>query len=652
MNTTNKINKKTATILFFIAGIVILSGCSTDFLKPDPLSFYEPSKTFTTRAGLESTIAMCDLHLRSYWTYYSTQDRSLPISTECVFSEEAVGSQTDNTLIFADIANVLTPANGVGDGDDNRIKYFWDQNYMGIKYANTIISNIDNVSGLNDTIKNEFLGRAYFHRAFRYLALIFQFNDVPLVTKILQVPKFNYQTTKREAILEMITADMEKAVQWVPEQSNMSMIGMISKGACRQLLIKCYLATGQYDKAIEQADILINSSGYSLMKNNFGTFADPLESTWHVTENVIWDLHRPDNKCIPANKETILGLPNRHGTPAAIQMNSMRNWLPMIDNRAELKSPAGQNAIVFLAQNNANYNKNLDYNIALGRGIAHIRPTYYYTDEVWSVNGKNDTGDLRHSAAVGNWVTMDSLKYNNKADAAWYGKNLRLYDDNGKLLCTDTIRAWYGWPHYKIYIPNPDQIGNPANAGQTGGAGDWYCYRLAETFLLRAEAKFYKGDIAGATADVNTVRQRAHCNELYSTVTIGDIMDERARELYLEEWRHMELNRVSYCLAKSGKADEFGKTYSVDNLSQDSYWWQRVSKHNNYYNKGSVVWQQGNRPYTIATRNIYWPIPKFAIDANRDRKLRQNPGYDGFDASIPMWTNWQDAVADEDKTTN
>ena len=33
--------------------------------------------------------------------------------------------------------------------------------------------------------------------------------------------------------------------------------------------------------------------------------------------------------------------------------------------------------------------------------------------------------------------------------------------------------------------------------------------------------------------------------ELFRGVTIGDIMDERARELYMEEFRHIELSRVS-----------------------------------------------------------------------------------------------------------
>ena len=56
--------------------------------------------------------------------------------------------------------------------------------------------------------------------------------------------------------------DMEFAVEWVPEQKDMDMVGQVNKGACRQLLIKCYLATGQWEKAKEQADILIDKSGY------------------------------------------------------------------------------------------------------------------------------------------------------------------------------------------------------------------------------------------------------------------------------------------------------------------------------------------------------------------------------------------------------
>lgn len=647
----NNIKKGLSKGLLVIAAVIATSSCSEEFLKPDPLSLYEPEETLTTRAALESALAMADRHMRSYWTYYNTQDLSLPISTEYMFSDLAVAAKTDDGAIFADIADRLTPTNSLENNNTNRISYFWGETYVGIKYANTIVHYIDKVEGLDQATRDEFRGRAYFHRAYRYLALCFQFKDVPLITHIIDKPKLNYRTTKREAILDMITSDMEKAVNWVPEQSKMTMIGMVNKEACRQLLIKCYLSTGQFEKAKAEADTLINLSGYSLVQNEFGTFVNPDAETWNITRNVIWDLHRPENKTIKANTEALLVMPNRHGTTSAVQMRSMRNLLPWLDTD-NIQSPDGQRGFGFYARENSNgtanssYRADFDYNRALGRGIAHIRPTYFATKSLWYVNGVKDETDLRHNTEVGNWVTMESLKYTyiNPRHPQWQGKNLRLYDDKGKMLCTDTVRCWFDWPHYKTYIPSEEEL-IATSTNHRGGAGDLYCYRLAETYLLRAEAKFYLNDPTAAD-DVNAVRKRAKCSQLYTTVTIGDIMDERARELYMEEWRHAELSRVSYCLALSGKADEWGNTYEADKLSDRSYWYERVSRYNNYYNKDMVTVK--DRKYTIAPHNIYWPIPQNdAINANREGKLSQNPGYDGYDPSVPVWENWEDAVADE-----
>jgi starch-binding outer membrane protein, SusD/RagB family len=654
--------------LFILIPFLVFSSCSDDFLEPDPLSFYEPSTTLSTESGLQAVLAMADRHLRSYWTFYNSANNniSVPIATEYMFSEMTVASKTDDGGMFADIANVLTPTGGAENGDRNRISYFWDETYNGIKYANTITSFIDNVKGLDDATKNAYLGRAYFHRSFRYLTLVFQFGDVPLVTKILQVPKQNYRSTRKEAILEMITKDMEFAVEWVPDQKDMGYIGMINKGACRQLLIKCYLATGQFEKAKEQADILINQSGYQLMQTTFGTFNDGGEpQTWPITRNVIWDLHRPENKLIGANKEVILGMPNRGTTSESfIQFLTMRIFGPFWSDGNGTKTPDGKNAVNNYARNNtANYNSQYDYVRAVGRGIATFRPTYFATNAVWNVNGQNDEGDLRHNSAVGNWGKMTSLKYNDKT-SAWYGQNLMLrHPTTNVLLCTDTIRDWFDWPHYKLYLEDVLAEANPAstqfNGATNGGNADWYFYRLAETYLLRAEAKFYLGDAASAAEDVNEVRKRALCDQLYATVTIGDIMNERARELYLEEWRNVELSRVSYCLALSGKPDEWGNSYDVNTFDKQSgtdatggsYWYQRIM-HYSIYNKGTVSVRTGTFNYTMDKRNFYWPIPNAAITANNKGVLSQNYGYAGYDAATPKWETWQDAVADEDKVTN
>lgn len=673
---SQKLNYIYRYLTLLVGGIILLNACSKDFLKPDPLSFYEPGATFNTESGLMSAMAICDRHLKGYWgTGADNHNEMLTLGTEYIFSELMVASATDKRNMLCDVANMLTPTSEPTSSDrynnldrTNSIWYFWEQTYKGIMYANTIIQYVDQVESLDEATKNAYKGRAYFHRAFRYMALVFQFGDVPLISKVLEIPKQNYRSTKRDAILQMITQDMENAVEWVPDQSGTNLIGMVNKGACRMLLAKCYLALGEYAKAKEQTDILIDQSGYSLMLDNFGTFNDGGESrTWEITRNVIWDLHRPENKLIAANRETIMGMPNR-GTDVESfnQMLTMRVLYPFVfDSRIQTKD--GKQALLNIRRNDPNYNASYDYMRAFGRGIATFRPTYFQTHSLWSVNGVMDDTDLRHNSEVGNWVRMEDYRVNNKASSE-FGKPITLYNSaNGALLCSDTIRRWFDVPHYKLFLDDPvneaNITGSDGLRGATnGGNADWYLYRLAEAYLLRAEAKYYMNPGDGTIKDdLNAVRRRAKCSQLYQgVVTIGDIMNERARELYWEEWRNVELKRVSLCLARSGKPDEWGNTYTVENFDRQngtdagggSYWYQRIV-HYSMYNKGPIqinATGNSNPNYTMDKKNVYWPIPYAAITANNKGQLSQNFGYDGYNPNTPKWDTWEDAVADEDKT--
>ena len=560
--------------------------------------------------------------------------------------------------------------------NDYLIQFYWESTYDGLKYANTVINYIDEVKNMNEATKNGYLGRALFHRSIRYYALVFQFGDVPLITKIPSVPKFNFRSTKKEAILEMITLDMEKAVEMVPNQSEMTYKGMVNKGACRMLLLKCYLATGQWQKAKEQADILIDQSGYSLVMGGAGLgqlgtwVAGGEPQTWPITRNIIWDLHRSENKLHASNTESIMVMPNR-----GLSGESFRAWIQMriycpYWNSTSIQAPGGGQALLTHTRSQTNlYDNKVDITRGFGRGIGVFRPTSFAQYGLWDVNGVRDESDLRRRNDVGNWVEMTDLKYNNREsqNTAYYGKNIMLYHpETGAILCNDTIRCWYGWPHYKYW--NLD-VGaeasltstafNGATAGSTGGHGDIYLYRLAEAYLLRAEAKFYLGDIPGATADVNKIRERARCTEFYTTVTIGDIMDERARELHMEEWRNVELSRVSRCLALSGKPDEWGNVYDINtydkqsgrDASGGSYWWQRIVHHNDFYNSPKNPFLANNRQFyfTLDKCNFYWPIRQAVIDSNREGKLAQNYGYPSYDPDVQYWTTWQEAIEDETK---
>src|SRR5690606_22465794 len=120
-----------------------------------------------------------------------------------------------------------------------------------------------------------------------------------------------------------------------------------------------------------------------------------------------------------------------------------------------------------------------------------------------------------------------------------------------------------------------------------GGQSDGHVYRLAESYLLRAEAYVWKGDLASAAADVNAVRARAGAAHYTpDQINIGTVLDERARELYYEEHRKTELTRMAYIFAKTGKAAYNGKTYSQETFSENNFFYDRIMEKTDFYNKG------------------------------------------------------------------
>jgi starch-binding outer membrane protein, SusD/RagB family len=608
----------------------VFSGCVK--LKPDPLSFYEPSLTFSTKEGLQAAITSSNRHMRYY--FYG---EAAPFYTDLLFSDVAVDGTTDKSGPAQNIDQLVTPTSNNLNDNTNKINWFWTEGYKSIRYSNAVVSNIDKVEGLDSATYGEMLGKAYFHRSWRYLGMVFQFGDIPLMTQEATSAKFNYQSSKMSVVLEKITADMEYAVAHVPAKTN---YGDINKGACLMLLIKCYLATGQFDKAINTANTLIGSSGYTLVKNNFGTFINPMPAVHNITRNVIWDLHRPENKSIAANTETIYVMTSREGFDNSIHdLVTMRNATPFWagSGSQQINTPSGRPG---MSASYAQTNTKIDQRKAFGRGIAKSRGTWYATNTIW-----DDPADLRHSSATGNWMRMEDMVYNNPAlltaGDANYGRPLQMRNGSGQLLIVDTIRSWFAWPHYKLWIATPraETVDN-----YNGGAADWYVYRLAEAYLLRAEAYFWKGDLANAAADINTIRQRAGCTVLYGPgeINMGTIMDERARELTYEELRHTELSRVSYIFALTGKTDEFGKSYTVADLAKSSYWFERVNRYNDFYNKG--VKTVYGVEYKISPFHIFWPVPQTSIDANREGRINQNYGYAGYEKNVPPFTKLNDAL--------
>jgi starch-binding outer membrane protein, SusD/RagB family len=587
-----KISRFTIISIF----ILIVVSCSEDWLYPKPFSIFTPESIFIDKAGMDAQLLVLRKSLRL--EFYG-QANALP--NELITSDAAVYGIKANAALH-NFYTQLTPT-GSGMNDFNR---YWRWGYNQIRNANVIISRIDVPEWSTEKDKNEILAEAYFHRAYWYYRLVHQYGDVPFLSREYTEPKFDFFTHSRKTILNKIQDDMEFAVQWLPEVVDP---GKVNRAAGNHLLAKIYLANSNFDGAIAATSAVINDGIHSLMTKRFGIVANDEKY------NLIWDLHQKENKSLSANTEGILVVQDKYGFPGAEVpggTQSIRNYTPYWSHGGYLKDKDGRGA---MTDKPGNWQI-----IKLGRGVGNCRPTNYQNYEIWL----NCETDLRHDTAV-NWMPMEKVLINNP-NSKYYGQPITKEYSNP----IDTFQAWFPWPQYKIIAGDEEQPTQPM-----GGHSDWYVFRLAETYLLRAEAYIWKGDLANAAADINMVRERAKAPSVKpSDVSIEYILDERARELYTEEPRKTELTRIAFIMA-----DNNLNGYNINNFSEKNFAYDRIAAKNNFYNVG-YFW--GTSEYKIGPFHILWPIPQDVIDDNVGGMINQNMGYMGAEKNIPPKTEITD----------
>lgn len=572
--------------------VLFQTACSNDWLEPKPHSFYVPENVYQNKEGFKSLLLTMRKHLR----HDHTDERNY-ICTEMAASDLGV------PLVQLDFKK-LTPSYS---------QYYpfllmFTNSYIYIKNANVLISRIDDIAWEDEEEKNAYIAEAYWHRAYWYYRLVNNYGDVPLVLEEILGPKLDFATYSRWTILDRIQSDLEFAVNYLPSAGEVE-TGGISSGAALYLLTKVYLANLNFDKAIEAASQVIESD-YQLMEQRFGQDLSKPEY------NLLWDLHRPDNFNIKENKETIMATVDRFEAPAGTKtagLRTMRNyncgwWYPgVLDSE-------GKQGMVYGG----------DYKALYGEANPNLVNTPYYRFDIWSYKAEDytNTSDLRRADI--NWVDIDELQYNNPKSID-FGKPI---NPKHFAALADTFYYTFGFPQYITYVPAPDPLVNPM-----GSNGDWYVFRLAETYLLRAEAYYWKRNFPAASEDINKVRNRAHAKKISpDEVTIEFIFDERARELFAEEPRHAEMVRVSYMMAKQNM---YG--YTLENFSEKSWFYDRIVKYNFYYQTDINVLANN---IIMEPHHVLWPIPQSVINANTKGVINQNKGYDGAEKNVAPLTTY------------
>lgn len=442
----------------------------------------------------------------------------------------------------------------------------------------------------------------------------------PIVTEMIQSDLCVEGTTDKAGP----QMDMDFAYQWVPEKVDR---GKTSKAACGVLLMKICMALGDFDRALEVGKEIV--ANHPLMTSRFTANKNKPRT------NLMHDLHSVEAKLDMGNTEGLMYVVAYPEVDGSDRIQTMRNGVPFW-NGGSVKTPDGQTGT---SQTPAadETDPEMDQNKTYGRGIGRARPTNYFQYTIWTEKEKND---LRGTNNHDSWKRMEDLRYNNpslKGKSEWYGKN---FVKSPAMSVEDTIRCWFMWPHYKLFVPDPLQT------QWAGSETPWYIYRSAEVYLMMAECYYWKDQKQEAANMLNVVRQRAGADPLTAAdITIGAVLDERARELYYEENRHLELARISYTYAKLGKPCEVfgGRVYKLDNLSGPggtgsnvkqegvNFWYDWVVAKNNFYNKGvKHKWAE----YKISVHHILWPVPASAINTNFGGVINQNIGYPGAENNL------------------
>lgn len=571
-------------------------------LDPEPLSFFAPENTFMDKEGLDALLITSRKQIKWEWfgDAFNAGYCETPLVYEYAWSDLSVIGAPEVKEIH-NLETQLTPTTKMA----LHLRY-WDLAWNGIKYANTVISRVPKSSITNEEDKNQLLAEGYFHRAYWYYLLVHQWGDVPLVLEEVAEPKLDFNSASRMSILQQMKSDMEFAVKWLPVNVER---GCVSRAAGEHLLAKIYLSTGDFQLAVEATTRCINDYGLHLMRERFGVNAS------NPKLDVFNDLFQEDNISAIENKEAIFVVQERYGIEGNVApkgSNRMRNFVPYWSNGAAVKTPDGKNGTTYDAAPYDGYEQVEE----LGRGIAKIRPTNYGQYALW----KNCGADLRHNE--NNWYDISRLTYNRPASkggsATYFGKPVE------RKFVSDTMRCYFSFPTVKVLIYKDD-----LNKGKTpaGGFTDQYVFRLAETYLMRAEANYWLGNIPAATSDVNEIRKRAKAPEL-STVSLDDILDERGRELYIEEHRKVELTRIAFLKAQLGKDG-----YSLQNFSEKNWYYDRVMEKNNFF---ASQYFYSTNAFVMKPYHVLWPVPLTAITSNTQGRINQNIGYFGAEDNVPV----------------
>ena len=540
-------------LIFAIAFPMVFTSCDDSELDQDTPHLIAPDNLYKDKVGFESGIyglyglARMERSGVSYSGGGQTgKSNALAVSAMMSGTDIITSSYPRSECSF------LVYWGDFLGSDQQYIRILWDWMYRTINAANTIIERAESGKhSMNENDTKYIIGEAKFFRAWAYRHLTYMFGDVPLSLKESNGANIivDYQRTPVADVLKQMESDLKAAVAVLsPTPLNDS---RIVKGTAQHYLCELYIRMGKYSDAAQTGVNLIESGNHKLVTERYGVEADKPGIPY-------MDMFKDGNSnWSEGNTEALWVFQSQYDVEGGKGRNIMRR-----EFISDYQKEAGLNWTVERG----------------GRGQDRLCATQYILNDLYEENdnrysshawrkffvvSEDDKPDL--NSAYSSYEVGDTIWMKTRAD----------YSSRQSFLVN--TRKW-DWTH-------------DLKLKETYGYNDHLYLRLANTYLLVAEAYVMDGKADKAAEYINPLRTRAGV----STVSAGDItvdfiLEERARELYSEAHRR-------YTLLRNNKWLERTKLYNIP--SKD-----KVKEHNKLY-----------------------PIPQTFIDANLGYEIKNNTGY-------------------------
>jgi len=505
-------------LLLTIIPVLMLSSCSKDVLKETALDFLSTGNAYNTVSGIQTGISGLHTKFRNDWYTEAGGQPELVTNLGGVGTDLAYhGEDPNSTTFLSNYKTYLTSSNA-------NMAHYWSYNYEIIQKANALIKGINAADAgiwTNDAQKNACLGEAMFFRAFSYRMLVSYYGDVPLVTEVINSAKTDFVRAPKAEIYKQMEDDLTFAAANLPARGKEAAPGRITQAAALHLLSELYINEAKYQLAVDAASKVIDGAGYALMTKRFGSTVDVFGPG-----DVFLDLFAYGNQNLAGNTENIWAIQFEPFVTGGSSFPGERGWGPAYFRMGN--TPDG-----FKAFRGDLYNGvYTGYSDSIGRPVSWIHPTNYAAYDIWRSDWNNDIRNSKHMIKRDFYYDNPASKFNKQKI------NFSLFPAGSRDPIKDTCQ--YIYPYFLKHADPLHHLTNQSTAGGGSNHKDVYVIRLAETILLRAEAYVDLGKKDLAAADINLIRTRAKAKPIdASKADLDYVLDERARELYAEEFRHI-----------------------------------------------------------------------------------------------------------------